>query len=82
MSAGVCARCNDGVRARLIASGDGQLASWIVCRKSADTKVGPIALKQGIEDALRQLAVAEVGRLRWPPIIARSSARVRVGWAA
>ena len=31
----------------MIASGDGQLASWIVCRKSADTKVDPIALKQG-----------------------------------
>jgi hypothetical protein len=37
----------DGVRARLISSREGQLASWTVHRKSADTRVSGIAVKQG-----------------------------------
>jgi hypothetical protein len=36
----------DGVRGRLITSTDGLLATWTVARKSADTRVGPITLKQ------------------------------------
>lgn len=37
----------DGVRARLISSREGMLASWTVHKKSADTSVSGIALKQG-----------------------------------
>ncbi|HYO09794.1 MAG TPA: PSD1 and planctomycete cytochrome C domain-containing protein [Tepidisphaeraceae bacterium] len=37
----------DGVRGRLVSSREGLLASWIVHRKFADTRVSQVALKQG-----------------------------------
>jgi hypothetical protein len=37
----------DGIRARLISSSDGLLATWMVARKSADTRLAPVTLKQG-----------------------------------
>jgi hypothetical protein len=40
-------KSGDGVRARLISSREGQLATWNICMKSAETRVASIALKQG-----------------------------------
>ena len=37
----------DGVRARLISSREGQLATWTIYMKSAETRLASIALKQG-----------------------------------
>src|SRR6185369_8428211 len=37
----------DGVRARIVSSREGMLASWIVKDKSADTRIASIAVKQG-----------------------------------
>ena len=41
------AKEGDGVRARLISTHDGLLASWLVHRKSAQTRVTSVAVKQG-----------------------------------
>ena len=41
------AKEGDGVRARLVSTHDGLLASWLVHRKSAQTRVTSIAMKQG-----------------------------------
>ena len=37
----------DGIQSRIVSSSAGQLAMWVVHNQSAETKIGPIPVKQG-----------------------------------
>ena len=61
----------DGVRARLISSRDGELASWVVNGSSAETRLGGIKIEKGdwLDFVVDGRADSENDGFRWAPTI-------------
>jgi hypothetical protein len=65
------APAGDGVRGRILASGQGELASWVVCRMTAETRITGIPVKRGetLDFAIDCRADTNSDTFTWAPVI-------------
>jgi uncharacterized protein DUF1553/uncharacterized protein DUF1549/cytochrome c len=65
------AEAGDGVRARIVSSGQGELASWTACRLEAETKISGIPVRRGetIDFVIECRADNNSDAFSWAPAI-------------
>jgi hypothetical protein len=71
----------DGVRGRIVARGEGELASYVVHKRQADTNVNGIAVKKGdtIDFVIDRRASIDYDAFGWPVAIKLSGAQSAAG---